>query len=158
MSEDTPANWWRIYTEPLPLPVRLHGLSIRGRRADDGTLIVEVCAPPSSDQPARATPLPHLARHSPTGFECGYGGSGPADLARSIVGFLCGTDDPHPALADQFKWKVVALMPRRGWRLSTEALWQRLLDCARELGARCPACLDRKGGCTLCHPVSSVSA
>ena len=27
----------------------------------------------------------HLAHHSPTGFECGYGGSGPADLALSIL-------------------------------------------------------------------------
>lgn len=29
--------------------------------------------------------LPHAALHSPTGFECGYGGSGPADLAASIL-------------------------------------------------------------------------
>lgn len=30
-------------------------------------------------------PLPHVVRHSPTGFEWGYPGSGPADLALSIV-------------------------------------------------------------------------
>jgi hypothetical protein len=29
--------------------------------------------------------LQHVVRHSPTGFECGYGGSGPADLARSLL-------------------------------------------------------------------------
>lgn len=29
--------------------------------------------------------VPHLAHHSPSGFECGYGGSGPADLALSIL-------------------------------------------------------------------------
>jgi hypothetical protein len=29
--------------------------------------------------------LYHLAYHSPTGFAWGYGGSGPADLARSIL-------------------------------------------------------------------------
>jgi hypothetical protein len=29
--------------------------------------------------------LPHANLHSPTGFECGYGGSGPADLAASIL-------------------------------------------------------------------------
>jgi len=29
--------------------------------------------------------LPHIIRHSPTGMEWGYGGSGPADLARSIL-------------------------------------------------------------------------
>lgn len=43
-------------------------------------------------------PLPHLMRHSPDGFEYGYGGSGPSDLARSIVGDLLGEKDPKPAL------------------------------------------------------------
>lgn len=30
-------------------------------------------------------PLRHVELHSPDGFECGYGGSGPADLALSIL-------------------------------------------------------------------------
>jgi hypothetical protein len=30
-------------------------------------------------------PLPHEVRHSPTGFEWGYLGSGPADLARCLL-------------------------------------------------------------------------
>lgn len=30
-------------------------------------------------------PLHHFVKHSPTGFEFGYGGSGPADLAYSIL-------------------------------------------------------------------------
>ena len=29
--------------------------------------------------------LPHIKRHSPGGFEWGYAGSGPADLARSLL-------------------------------------------------------------------------
>jgi hypothetical protein len=29
--------------------------------------------------------LPHVVKHSPTGMEWGYAGSGPADLARSIL-------------------------------------------------------------------------
>lgn len=37
----------------------------------------------ANDLPAR--PLHHVKRHSPTGFEWGYGGSGPADLALSIL-------------------------------------------------------------------------
>lgn len=32
-----------------------------------------------------STILPHCVMHSPTGFETGYGGSGPADLALSIL-------------------------------------------------------------------------
>lgn len=30
-------------------------------------------------------PLRHIVRHSPTGMSWGYGGSGPADLARSLL-------------------------------------------------------------------------
>ncbi len=29
--------------------------------------------------------LPHIVKHSPTGFEWGYAGSGPADLAYAIL-------------------------------------------------------------------------
>ena len=48
-------------------------------------------------------PVPHLVRHSPTGFEIGYGGSGPADLARSILGHHLETTDPDPSLYQDFK-------------------------------------------------------
>lgn len=30
-------------------------------------------------------PLPHIVRHSPTGFNCGYDGNGPRDLALSLL-------------------------------------------------------------------------
>ena len=39
-----------------------------------------------SSQIAMVDPhLPHVCRHSPDGFEWGYGGSGPADLAFNIL-------------------------------------------------------------------------
>lgn len=34
--------------------------------------------------------VPHCVMHSPTGFESGYGGSGPADLALSILADFLG--------------------------------------------------------------------
>jgi hypothetical protein len=34
---------------------------------------------------AAPVPLTHYPRHSPAGFEWGYGGSGPADLARALL-------------------------------------------------------------------------
>lgn len=37
-----------------------------------------------------STPLRHIMRHSPTGLAWGYGGSGPADLARSILADVLG--------------------------------------------------------------------
>lgn len=54
-------------------------------------------------------PLKHHVYHSPTGFNWGYGGSGPADLARSILWDLIGLE-PYPELYQMFKWKFVA-----GW-------------------------------------------
>ncbi|MFW6015270.1 MAG: DUF6166 domain-containing protein [bacterium] len=39
-------------------------------------------------------PLEHRERHSPTGFQFGYNGSGPSDLARSIlIDFFIRKDD-----------------------------------------------------------------
>jgi len=42
-------------------------------------------------------PLPHLVKHSPDGFEYGYSGSGPSDLARSILADFLDTDHPDPS-------------------------------------------------------------
>ena len=38
-------------------------------------------------------PLPHIMRHSPTGFSWGYSGSGPADAALSILAHHFGETD-----------------------------------------------------------------
>lgn len=53
-------------------------------------------------------PLKHLMRHSPDGFEYGYGGSGPSDLARSIVGDLLEEKDPKPSLYRPVTHRLVA--------------------------------------------------
>lgn len=52
-------------------------------------------------------PLRHYVRHSPTGFSWGYYGSGPADLARSLLWDALGAE-PHPALYQRYKADVVA--------------------------------------------------
>ncbi|PAP78596.1 hypothetical protein BSZ37_00820 [Rubrivirga marina] len=57
--------------------------------------------------------VPHAPRHSPTGIEWGYCGSGPADLARSVL--LALTDEPTAErLYQAFKADVVARVPRAG--------------------------------------------
>ncbi|MCI0596981.1 MAG: hypothetical protein L0Z48_10650 [candidate division Zixibacteria bacterium] len=69
------------------------------------------------------TNVPHrFVWHSPTGFEWGYGGSGPADLALNILALYV---DPPTArfLHYDFKWDYIATLPREGCRLSkTEIL------------------------------------
>ena len=63
-----------------------------------------------------------LANHSPSGFEWGYGGSGPAQLALALL--LDYTDDEEVALAEYkaFKTEVVSQLECTGpdgcWRLT----------------------------------------
>jgi len=50
--------------------------------------------------------LRHHVYHSPTGFCWGYGGSGPADLARSILWDYLGAE-PSASLYHDFKFEFV---------------------------------------------------
>lgn len=78
-------------------------------------------------------PLPprlDLRNHSPTGFEWGYGGSGPAQLALAILCDHLGDDDlaeglyhafaEAEALYQEFKWRVIASLPAGEWTLTTD--------------------------------------
>ena len=57
--------------------------------------------------------VPHAVRHSTTGVEWGYGGSGPSDLALSVLSALA---DPEAAeaLYQRFTREVVASVPEEG--------------------------------------------
>ncbi len=61
---------------------------------------------------ARMT-CPHAVRHSPSGPEWGYGGSGPADCARSVLLALAG-EAVAEAHYQAFKAEVVARLPEEG--------------------------------------------
>jgi len=59
--------------------------------------------------------IPHsIIRHSPTGFEWGYGGSGPADLALNILYAVTDNKAAAERYYQEFKWIFVATMPREG--------------------------------------------
>lgn len=51
--------------------------------------------------------LKHICRHSPDGFQWGYGGSGPADTALSILHDCVGKKDAEHYYQD-FKWIFIA--------------------------------------------------
>jgi len=53
-----------------------------------------------------AYPLKHIVRHSPDGFNWGYGGSGPADTALSILTDCVGRDVAN-AFYQRFKSEFV---------------------------------------------------
>lgn len=101
--------------------------NVEHRAGEKGLRLVTPAAPPEVhpeadpddivlyrdiDGTARAT-VEHVVRHSPTGIEWGYQGSGPADLARSILLQFADetTADRHYV---RFKEEVVAAVPRAG--------------------------------------------
>lgn len=60
-------------------------------------------------------PLPHIKKHSPDGFEWGYAGSGPAELALAILAYVTGEGEKmaeRPDLYQRFKFDVIAVWPK----------------------------------------------
>lgn len=82
----------------------------------------------------RAYPLPRVMHHSPTGFEWGYGGSGPADLALSILNDHFANDPQtvkifrgHCAerawrLHQTFKFQMLIELPYDRWKMTTDQI------------------------------------
>ncbi len=110
-----------------------HQADVHIWRDADGTLLANV---------------PHLVHHSPSGFECGYCGSGPADLALSIIGVFV------PASADgsgvrlykgqvcsrfawahhqAFKFEVIARLPRDGGTIRAADIHRWIADRAVDI-------------------------
>ena len=80
----------------------------------------------------RLNPRFDLWNHSPTGFEWGYGGSGPAQLALAILADHCAHHERALNWYQRFKWAVIAELPHREWILTSEdierglqSLWER---------------------------------
>lgn len=61
----------------------------------------------------------HVEKHSPDGMQVGYGGSGPADCARSILIHKIG-DEKADKLYHQFKWDIVAKWKHLGGKTVIE--------------------------------------
>jgi hypothetical protein len=92
-----------------------------GRRGRNGAAVVRIV----ERGDARALPARlDLFNHSPTGFEWGYGGSGPAQLALALIADALGDDHIALRLHQSYKLRVIAKLPRaRPWRLTqTEVL------------------------------------
>jgi uncharacterized protein DUF6166 len=72
----------------------------------------------------RLNPRLDLWNHSPTGFEWGYGGSGPAQLALALLADHLGDDVEAVRLHQEFKRAVVANLSHRSWILTSLELKQ----------------------------------
>jgi hypothetical protein len=67
-------------------------------------------------------PRRDLWNHSPSGFEWGYAGSGPAQLALALLADCLGDEDEALEWYHDFKSAVVAGLPYAGWTLSEEEI------------------------------------
>jgi Family of unknown function (DUF6166) len=60
-----------------------------------------------------------LWNHSPNGFEWGYGGSGPAQLALALLADHFGNGEQALQVYQSFKWQVVSALPHLEWTLTS---------------------------------------
>ena len=63
-----------------------------------------------------------LRRHSLTGFEWGYGGSGPAQLALALAADVLENDETALAVYQRLKFRVVGRLPADSWTLTAHEL------------------------------------
>jgi hypothetical protein len=63
-----------------------------------------------------------LRTHSPEGFEWGYGGSGPAQLALALAADVLRDHDAALGIYQRLKFRVVSRLPADGWTLTTGEL------------------------------------
>ena len=103
----------------------------QGTRGRNGIAAVTVA------ESAAASPLEScraLRDHAGDSFEWGYAGSGPTQLALAILADHFGPSRERlaQALYIDFKFQVVARLPRAGWTLTTEQIGQELCRFATD--------------------------
>lgn len=78
-------------------------------------------------------PRQDIRNHSPAGFEWGYGGSGPAQLALALVADCAGKEFAVPKIYQRVK-RFIAKLPRDGWTLTVNEVDQMIGDAIKETG------------------------
>jgi len=87
-----------------------------GRRDEEGRPLVTKDGFPLSPAASQK-----LRNHSPDGFEWGYGGSGPAQLALALCLDVLGEDQAH-VWYQAFKDAHVAKFPHQEWHCTSEGI------------------------------------
>ena len=99
-------------TDPAS-PIQAYRAERRGGEAAVNVTLVD-----AQGREYARNPLPlrlDLANHSPGGFEWGYRGSGPAQLALALLAHGAGDDVFALARHQEFKEDVIAHLPDEGW-------------------------------------------
>lgn len=92
-----------------------------------------------------------LRNHSPTGFNWGYAGSGPAQLALAILADFTGSDDLAQVIYQDFKFAIIAtLNGDLNWSFTGEQLSEIVADILEHrvpvLPADCQRVETARGG------------
>lgn len=82
-------------------------------------LAADVTCSRDADGKAHVNIPRRICYHSPSGFEWGYGGSGPADLALNILSLYVEERTAYE-LHQQFKQDFIAVMPHGGGTIKRE--------------------------------------
>lgn len=116
---------------------------LEGAGERDGTLRVYIVAE------GITRVLPHIVVHSPTGFECGYHGSGPADLALSMAVAALDRDDEFSDIHygkrawrchQRLKREIVAKLPQdQDWAVELDEVRAAIERWEREASEKEPA-------------------
>lgn len=120
--------------EPAPLPAAPPRSYTGTRRADGATHVTRFMAGSGSPLDPRLD----LRNHSPTGFEWGYGGSGPAQLALALCADALGDDRRALQVYQQFKFAVVENLPKAGWTLTAREVIERVNRLIIDAAASAP--------------------
>lgn len=113
----------------------------QGRRKRDGSL--EILA---DGDALDIRPSLKISNHSPTGFECAYGGSGPAQSALAILLDYTGKRNFAERYHQDFKWKYIANAPASGFLITSvqidEFIGETMADELTAGRPLCEQCLD----------------
>ena len=101
-----------------------------GTRTGDGCAVVVTDARGSRTLDPRLD----LRNHSPAGFEWGYGGSGPAQLALALAADVLGVDEAALGVYQRLKFRVVGGLPSDGWTLTDAEVADAIRSLARPSG------------------------
>ena len=103
----------------------------------DGTPVSSQCVVTvelAGGQTRPLNPRIDIRNHSPAGFEWGYAGSGPAQLALALVADACGKRLAVAPIYQRVKAKIVAGLPHEGWVLTQEQIKAAVEAARREVG------------------------
>src|SRR5262245_36525605 len=89
-----------------------------GERTADGCEVNVIDEAAGSRYPLN--PRHDLRNHSPDGFNWGYGGSGPAQLALALLAGVLGDDEKAQRYYQDFKFRVIGRLDGDRFELSEE--------------------------------------